>query len=36
MKMKTNDFIEKWSDLRNQKGYMQRVDPKHPLDFLWV
>ena len=34
MKMKTNDFIEKWSDLRNQKGYMQRVDPNHPLDFF--
>lgn len=32
--MKTDDFIEKWSDLRNQKGYMQRVDPNHPLDFF--
>lgn len=32
--MKTNDFIEKWSDLRSQKGYMQRVDPNHPLDFF--
>jgi len=32
--MKTNDFIAKWSDLRNQKGYMQRVDPNHPLDFF--
>lgn len=32
--MKTNDFIDKWSDLRNQKGYMQRVDPNHPLDFF--
>lgn len=32
--MKTNDFVEKWSDLRSQKGYMQRVDPNHPLDFF--
>lgn len=32
--MKTNDFIEKWSELRSQKGYMQRVDPNHPLDFF--
>ena len=32
--MTTNDFLEKWSDLKNQKGYMQRVDPNHPLDFF--
>lgn len=32
--MTTNDFIKKWDDFRNQKGYMQRVDPSHPLDFF--
>ena len=32
--MKTNDFISKWDDLRSQKGYMQRIDPSHPLDFF--
>lgn len=32
--MKTNEFIAKWADLRKQKGYMQRLDPQHPLDFF--
>ncbi len=32
--MKTSDFISKWDDFRNQKGYLQRLDPKHPLDFF--
>ena len=32
--MMTNDFIKRWEDFRNQKGYMQRVDPSHPLDFF--
>lgn len=32
--MKTTDFIDKWEDFRNQKGYLQRLDPTHPLDFF--
>ena len=32
--MKTTDFINKWDDFRTQKGYMQRLDPSHPLDFF--
>ena len=32
--MKTNEFISKWDELRKQKGYMQRIDPQHPLDFF--
>lgn len=32
--MKTTDFISKWEDFRTQKGYMQRLDPSHPLDFF--
>ena len=32
--MKTTDFIRKWEDFRTQKGYMQRLDPTHPLDFF--
>lgn len=32
--LKTDDLIEKWSDLRNQKGYMQRINPTHPLNFF--
>jgi len=32
--MKTTDFINKWEDFRTQKGYMQRLDPTHPLDFF--
>lgn len=32
--MKTNEFISKWDELRKQKGYMQRLDPQHPLDFF--
>lgn len=32
--MMTNDFIRKWEDFRNQKGYMQRIDPSHPMDFF--
>ena len=32
--MKTSDFKNKWDCLRNQKGYVQRVDPNHPMDFF--
>ncbi len=32
--MKTTDFISKWEDFKAQKGYMQRLDPSHPLDFF--
>ena len=32
--MKTIDFIEKWDSFRNQSGYLQRIDPLHPLDFF--
>ena len=32
--MKTTDFINKWDEFRTQKGYMQRLDPSHPLDFF--
>lgn len=32
--MKTTDFIVKWDDFRQQKGYIQRLDPEHPLDFF--
>lgn len=32
--MKTSDFINKWDDFRTQKGYLQRLDPTHPLDFF--
>ncbi len=32
--MKTVDFICKWDDFRNQNGYLQRLDPSHPLDFF--
>ncbi len=32
--MKTIDFINKWKDFRTQRGYMQRLDPTHPLDFF--
>lgn len=32
--MRTNDFIEKWNEFRGQKGYLQRLDPNHPMDFF--
>lgn len=32
--MKTNDFVNKWDDLRSQKGFIQRLDPSHPLNFF--
>ena len=32
--MKTTDFINKWKEFHAQKGYMQRLDPSHPLDFF--
>ncbi|MCR4611670.1 MAG: PD-(D/E)XK motif protein [Lachnospiraceae bacterium] len=32
--MKTDDLKEKWRQFRNQRGYLQRVDPNHPMDFF--
>jgi len=32
--MKPSEIIEKWKNFRNQEGYLQRVDPNHPLDFF--
>lgn len=32
--MRTTDFINKWHDFRTQQGYMQRIDPAHPLNFF--
>lgn len=32
--MKINDIKEKWKQFRDQKGYVQRVDPMHPMDFF--
>lgn len=32
--MKTSDIKEKWDQFRNQKGYVQRIDPNHPMDFF--
>ena len=32
--MKTSDIKERWEQFRNQKGYVQRIDPNHPMDFF--
>lgn len=32
--MKTSDFQDKWNEFRGQNGYLQRLDPNHPLDFF--
>jgi hypothetical protein len=32
--MKTSDFQNKWNEFRGQNGYLQRLDPNHPLDFF--
>lgn len=32
--MQIDDFKKKWEEFRNQKGYLQRIDPQHPLDFF--
>lgn len=32
--MKTNDFKDKWNEFKGQNGYLQRLDPNHPLDFF--
>ena len=32
--MKTSDFRQKWDDFKNHNGYLQRLDPNHPLDFF--
>ena len=32
--MMTNDFKEKWNGFRGQRGYLQRLDPNHPMDFF--
>ena len=32
--MKTSDFRDKWNDFRGQNGYLQRLDPSHPMDFF--
>lgn len=32
--MKTTDIKNKWQEFRNQRGYLQRLDPNHPLDFF--
>ena len=32
--MKTSDFLDKWNDFHGQNGYLQRLDPNHPMDFF--
>ncbi len=32
--MKTSDFKDRWEQFRNQKGFFQRIDPNHPMDFF--
>ncbi len=32
--MKTNDIKGKWEQFRKQKGYLQRLDPEHPMDIF--
>lgn len=32
--MKPNELTDKWNEFRNQFGYVQRVDPNHPMDFF--
>ena len=32
--MKTSDLKNRWEEFRKQKGYLQRLDPSHPMDFF--
>lgn len=32
--MKTSEIKTKWEQFRQQKGYLQRLDPMHPMDFF--
>lgn len=32
--MRTSDFTDKWNEFRGQNGYLQRLDPNHPMDFF--
>lgn len=32
--MKTSDFRDKWNEFHGQNGYLQRLDPHHPMDFF--
>ncbi len=32
--MQTSDFKEKWIEFKGQYGYLQRLDPHHPMDFF--
>lgn len=32
--MKTSEIKEKWQSFKTQKGYLQRLDPNHPMDFF--
>ena len=32
--MKTSDFRNKWNEFHGQNGYLQRLDPHHPMDFF--
>lgn len=32
--MKTSDFLDKWNEFHGQNGYLQRLDPNHPMDFF--
>ena len=32
--MKSNEIKEKWEQFRSQKGFLQRVDPNHPMDLF--
>ncbi len=32
--MKTNDIKNRWEQFRKQKGYLQRLDPEHPMDIF--
>lgn len=32
--MRTRDLRDRWNELHGQNGYLQRLDPNHPLDFF--
>ena len=32
--MKTNDLKDKWNEFKGHNGYLQRLDPSHPMDFF--
>nr|WP_297939643.1 PD-(D/E)XK motif protein [uncultured Lachnoclostridium sp.] len=32
--MKTSEIKNRWQELRGAKGFLQRVDPNHPMDFF--